>query len=93
MKTVVRLACNLAIQHVAQAILDTLDGRRPMIDEPLVDDGKFGLDKVYTGPFEDMFWLNGPRLMWGPTEMTTPVVSSEPLRSVGTPLSGMGRQK
>lgn len=59
MKSLVRLGCNLAI-HIAQAFLDTLDGRRPMIDEPLPD----GLDRVYTGPFEDC-GMYGPVLAWG----------------------------
>lgn len=63
--SMIRLACNLAI-HVSQAVLDTMDGRRPMMDDPLSD-----LDE-----FTDLAGQCGPRLMWGP-ELTTCVVGSD----------------
>jgi hypothetical protein len=84
MKTLVRLGCNLAI-HVSQAVLDTFDAKRPMVDDPLVD----GLDSpVY-----------GPRLLWGPIPETVStanenaIFASDRFSRVGTPPAGAGGHK
>lgn len=51
----IRLLCNLTI-HLAQAVLDTLDSRRPMLDDPLPDVGEWG----------DL--LDGPGFAWSSLE-------------------------
>jgi hypothetical protein len=83
MKTLVRLGCNLAI-HVSQAVLDTFDAKRPMLDDPL-DQAEF-----------DIF---GPRLLWGTIPETVSsanenaVFASDRFSRVGTPPAGAGGHK